>query len=361
MRMSATQPLRRRAERSASEHEHVLVRRGERSGVSIAIGVHSTALGPALGGCRMWRYPSAADAVRDALRLSRAMTFKAAAAGLVVGGGKGVIRVEPGEATPTGERREAMLLDFADAVESLGGRYVTAEDVGTSADDMVTIARRTAHVVGLPAELGGSGDPSPFTALGVVGAIRACLERRFGTPDAAGRSIAVVGCGRVGAALAHQLASAGAELLLADLDPAKRALADELPGATWVEPDAALLAAVDVLAPCALGGVIDARNVDALRCAIVCGSANNQLASEELADALAARGILYAPDFIVNAGGLINVALELEGYDRERALAGARGIEDVMRRILTTAEAAGTTPLAAAYELACRRLERPAA
>jgi leucine dehydrogenase len=285
------------------------------------------------------------------------MTLKAAAAGLMLGGGKGVICVPPG-VDATGPARIALLHDFADAVELLDGAYITAEDVGTDSRDMVTIAQLTRHVVGLPAADGGSGDPSPFTAAGVHAAIRACVRHRFGSPALAGRSVAIVGCGHVGERLARRLAAAGAQLLLADVDDAKRALADELPGARWIDAETALTAAVDVLAPCALGGVIDAETIDTLGCGIVCGAANNQLADDELAAALDARGILYAPDFIVNAGGLINVSLELGSYDARVAAARTGAIEDVFDELLAEASAAGITPLEAAIRRAEARLGR---
>jgi leucine dehydrogenase len=283
------------------------------------------------------------------------MTFKAAAADLPLGGGKGVICAPPGRA-PSGGLRRDMLLDFADTVNVLEGAYITAEDVGTSSDDMVVIAERSQHVTGLPRADGGSGDPSPVTALGVRAAMRACCEERFGSPELEGRTVAIVGVGRVGSALAHLLSEAGAELVLADIDEQKRSLAARLPRARWADPNVALQEAVDVLAPCALGGAINEANVDRLRCQIVCGSANNQLAHDGLVEDLAAHGILYAPDFIANAGGLINVAAELQGYDEERARRGAADIELTMARLLADADLLGTTPLAAAYELARKRL-----
>jgi leucine dehydrogenase len=339
----------------ALDHEELVIRRGRRSGVYTIVAVHSTALGPALGGCRMWRYESSADGARDALRLSRAMTFKSAACGLNVGGGKGVICLEPGRA-PSGKARRDVLLDFADTVNALEGSYITAEDVGTGAKDMSVIAERTKYVTGLGKSRGGSGDPSPYTAMGVEAAMRACCESAFGSPELKGRTVAIVGAGRVGSQLAKRLAKAGARLLVADIDESRRAAADKLPGAKWTDPSSAMLAEVDVLAPCALGGVIDQVNVDKLRCRVVCGAANNILAHEGLADDLSAEGILYAPDFIANAGGIINVSLELEGYDPAKARAGAAGIEQTMRTLLMEAEGAGVTPLAAAYRLARRRL-----
>ena len=344
---------------AAREHEELVVRRGARSGLFTIVAVHSTALGPSLGGCRMWHYPDATAAADDALRLSRAMTLKAAAAGLDLGGGKGVICLPPGSAAPEGGVRRDVLLDFADTVDALEGSYITAEDVGTSARDMVTIAERTRHVTGRPAVHGGSGDPSSFTAQGVEAAMRACCASAFGAPDLAGRTVAIVGCGHVGERLARRLAAAGARLLLADVDAGKRSLAAELPGAAWADPVEALVADVDVLAPCALGGVLDEHTVPRVRARVVCGAANNQLAGDGLAADLAARDVLYAPDFVANSGGLINVAAELErsGYDPERASARVAAIEDVMAAILAEAAADGTTPLAAAARRARRRLD----
>jgi leucine dehydrogenase len=349
MREEATTPL------ISLDHEELVIRRGRRSGVYTVIAVHSTKLGPAIGGCRLWRYANSADGARDALRLARAMTFKAAAAGLPFGGGKGVICAEPGRSLDR-ERRHAVLLDFADTVNVLEGAYITAEDVGTSSGDMVVIAERSPYVTGLPRFRGGSGDPSPVTALGVEAAMRACCEHRFGSSALEGRHIAIVGAGRVGSALARRLSEAGAELIIADIDEQKRALVEELPRARWSDPNVALQEKVDLLAPCALGGAINETNVDRLRCQIICGSANNQLAHDGLAEDLAAHGILYAPDFIANAGGLINVGVELEGYSEEKARQAAAGIEQTMAHIISEAEDAGTTPLAAAYELARERL-----
>jgi leucine dehydrogenase len=339
------------------DHEELVIRKGRRTGVYTIVAVHSTRLGPALGGCRMWRYISSAEAARDALRLSRAMTFKAAAAGLNLGGGKAVISLPPGP-PPAGKARRAVLEDFGDTVEILEGAYVTAEDVGTSSRDMSVIAERTKHVTGLPRGHGGSGDPSPFTALGVQAAMRASCQRVFGSPSLKGRTIAVIGAGRVGERLARFVSREGAKLLLADIDDSKRSLVKELRNTRWTDPTTALFADVDIVAPCALGGAIDGHGVQRLRCAIVCGSANNQLAHDGLAEDLAARGILYAPDFIANAGGLINVATELDsdGYDAARTKRRALGIEETMDHIYDEAERNGTTPLTAAYALARRRL-----
>jgi leucine dehydrogenase len=332
----------------------VLVRRGRRSGTYTFVAIHSTIGGPALGGCRMWTYDDSRAALRDALRLSRAMTYKAAVAGLPLGGGKGVIMIPEGTDTARWWRRGA-LLDFAETVEALGGRYITAEDVGTSSLDMSLIATETAHVAGLSRGRGGSGDPSPFTALGVVTAIETCCERVFGTASLSGRKIAVIGLGHVGGRVAKLCARGGARLTITDVDPGKRELA-ELLGARWVKPETALTAKVDVLAPCALGGVFNHDTVPQLRCRVIAGAANNQLADDRIADLLASRGILWAPDFVANAGGLINIAEEQGGYQPARARQRVRGIADTLTRIVDRADADGGTPLAAALELARNRL-----
>jgi leucine dehydrogenase len=303
----------------------------------------------------MRSYATLEEAVTDALRLSRAMTLKAAVAGLPLGGGKSVIRLAPGACAPEGEAREAILHDFSEALELLGGSYITAEDVGTHSEDMALLAHWTSHVAGRPRQEGGGGDPGAFTAAGVEAAIRACLREAFGSPEPAGRTVAIVGVGSVGGALARLLHAEGAELVLADIDPAKRALALEL-GARWMEPAEALRAQVDVLAPCALGGVIDARLLAALRCRVICGAANNQLAEDGLAQELAARSILYAPDFVANAAGVINVSLELTGYDTTEAQHRAEQIEPVLEGVFARATREATTPLQAAVELAQERL-----
>lgn len=335
------------------DHEEVLLRRGQRSGVYTFVAVHCTLRGPALGGCRLWSYHDSRAALRDAMRLSRAMTYKAAVADLPLGGGKGVIMVPSGGLSPR-QRRDA-LLDFGDAVAAVGGKYITAEDVGTSSRDMGVIAQRTKHVAGLSRRRGGSGDPSPFTALGVESAIRACCERVFSTTSLRGRSVCVIGLGHVGSRVAKRCAQAGAKVLASDVDPAKRQIATRL-GARWVQPERALVVGVDVLAPCALGGVFDEQTVPDLKCAVIAGAANNQLATDKIAELIAARQILWAPDFVVNAGGIINIAEELVRYDPVVAQRRVRGIADTLGRIFDEAHAAQTTPLRAAMELARKRL-----
>ncbi len=338
------------------EHEELVVEMGRRSGVTMVVAIHSTALGPALGGVRLWRYLRDEDAVADALRLARGMTFKAAAAGLDLGGGKGVI-CAPSARPPVGAERTAILEDFGDLVESLEGCYITAEDVGTCPADMVTIASRTSHVTGMPSERGGAGDPSPFTAIGVQAAMRAAARAVFGTSDLTGKRVVVAGLGHVGGHLARGLVDAGAMVAASDIDTTKRAVAISL-GAAWLDPEDAVEAECDIVAPCAVGGAIHEANLDRLRCRIVCGAANNQLADEEMADLLAERDILYAPDFIANAGGLINVYREVHSYSAERAEGLALGIEETMTRVLARAESQGSTPLGAARDLALDRLDR---
>jgi leucine dehydrogenase len=302
----------------------------------------------------MWSYDDSRAAVRDALRLSRAMTLKAAVADLRLGGGKGVI-MAPADGRLSSERRHHALLDFGDAVESLDGRYVTAEDVGTSSRDMSVIAQRTRHVAGMARSRGGSGDPSPFTALGVQAAIEASCERAFGNRSLRDRRICVLGLGHVGSRVAKRCARSGARLTVADVDQRKRGVADQL-GARWTDPATALESEVDVLVPCALGGLLDDESVPRLRCRVVAGAANNQLASDGIAELLDARGVLWAPDFVVGAGGLINISEEAGGYDPRAARARVRAIGETLREIFDRAETDRATPLRAAMDLARNRL-----
>jgi leucine dehydrogenase len=340
---------------SLLKHEEVLVHRGERSGLSMAIAIHSTALGPALGGARLWRYGALGDGIADALRLSEAMTYKAAAAGLELGGGKAVLCAPPDrELAP--EARRDLMLDLGDAIESLDGRYVTAEDVGTGTADMAIVGERTAHVVGRPIDAGGSGDPSPVTARGVEAAIRACCEHRYCSSDLAGKVVTIAGIGHVGLALAERLAKAGCELRVSDIDDEKRDAAKRL-GALWVDPESAAGTECDVFAPCALGGAINPESIDQLSCEIVCGSANNVLADDSFAATLTERGTLYAPDFIANAGGLINVYGELRHLDRGQLDELVDGIGTAVSRVFDVAAARSVTPLEAAKEVAEERLD----
>lgn len=308
------------------DHELVELVHGRASGLTAILALHSTHLGPGAGGTRFWHYPDPADAMRDALRLSRGMSYKNAMAGLPVGGGKGVILADA-------QRRKtpAMLEAFGDAIEALGGRYVCAEDVGMTEADMTAIARRTAHVTGLPASGGtaAGGDPGPFTALGIYLGIKAAVAHRLGKQDLAGIHVAIQGTGSVGGGLARLLAEDGARLTLADLDADRAAdLARQL-GAEHAPADAIMATACDVFSPNALGAILDDEGIARLAAPIVAGGANNQLARPEHGPALAARGVLYAPDYVINAGGIISVTLEyLARQSGERC-----DINEVRRRL----------------------------
>lgn len=336
-------------------HERVEVTTGSRSGLLITVALHSSTLGPALGGARLWAYPHWSDALGDALRLSAAMTLKNAAAGLDAGGGKAVIALEPDAALDV-ERRRGAFLDLGDAVESFGGAYRTAEDVGSTTDDMLTVRERTVHVVGLPGRVGGSGEPAGPTSVGVYAAIGATLEHVHGTADVAGRRITISGLGQVGGRLATQLSAAGADLTLTDVNPARRDLATEL-GARWAEPGTEHLVTADLFVPAGVGGLLTDAVIDALDARAVCGPANNPLAERAGAERLAARGILYTPDFVANAGGVIHLDLEARGVDRTESTRRVAAIGDTVRRLLREADAHGVTPLSTAEDFAAQRLE----
>jgi leucine dehydrogenase len=337
------------------EHERVAIAVGERSALPVIVAVHSTALGQAVGGCRLWRYRDWREALDDALRLSEAMTLKCALAGLPLGGGKSVIALAP-DSELTAERRRAAMLDLGDAVDAFGGSYGVGEDVGTTAEDMLIARERTRYAYCLPESQGGAGEPSEPTAVGVRAAIGVTLERAFGSADASGRRIAIIGLGQVGSRVARRLAADGAELLVTDIDASKRRLADEL-GATWTDPETALRAEADLLVPAALGGILTPDSVATLRCTAIAGPANNQLADDSIADVLHARGILWAPDFVVNAGGVIyGSAMELEGCSREDAVARVDAVASTLDAVFSAAREHTITPLAAARQVADERL-----
>jgi glutamate dehydrogenase/leucine dehydrogenase len=316
--------------------------------------VHSTVLGPGAGGTRMKVYPSPADALGDGLRLSGAMTSKNAVAGLPFGGGKAVLAVRD---IPTGPRREDLLLRYADLVESLHGTYWTACDMNTTPDDMDVIGRRCSSVVGRTEAAGGSGSSAPATADGVYEAIVASLEHVFGSPDLAGRSVVVQGVGAVGHVLARRLGEAGAKVSVADVDPSRaEAVAAEV-GATPIPAGDAISTVCDVFSPCATGGVLSADGIAALRCRIVAGAANNQLQSPEDGELFTGRGILYAPDYVVNAGGMIHLAsLEILREDIAKRDERIRGIADTLREVFRRSEADGVSTSAAAEAMVRERL-----
>ena len=288
------------------EHERVELVHDRGSGLTAIIALHSTHLGPGAGGTRFWHYADPQGAMRDALRLSRGMSYKNAMAGLPMGGGKAVVLLDA-QRTKT----PAMLAAFGDAIDALGGRYVTAEDVGASEADMVAISRRTPHVCGLPAGEGGlGGDPGPFTAMGIFLGIKAAVAHKLGRDSLAGVRVALQGCGSVGGGVARLLAKDGATLTVSDIDAERaKALASDV-GGTAVPADAVMDTPCDVFSPNALGAILDERGIARLDCAVVAGGANNQLARREHGRLLAERGILYAPDYVINAGGIINVSLE---------------------------------------------------
>lgn len=336
-------------------HERVEVITGARSGLVITVALHSSVLGSALGGARLWTYPHWSDAVGDALRLSAAMTLKNAAAGLDSGGGKAVLFLPEGTILDDERRRDAFL-DLGDAVESFGGLYRTAEDVGSTSEDMLTVSERTAHVVGLPQAVGGAGEPAGPTSVGVYESIKATLEHVTGSSDAADRRITIAGLGQVGSRLAERLAEDGAILTVTDVNPAKRDLAATL-GAAWVEPGSEHLIAADVFVPAGIGGVLTDEVIDALDTKAVCGPANNPLADHSGAQRLADRGILYAPDFVVNAGGVIYLDYQAKALGtHEEIMARVAGIGETLRRVFQEAESRQLTPLAAAEQLAAERL-----
>lgn len=336
-------------------HERVLTSQGARSGLIITVALHSSALGPALGGCRMWTYPTWMDGQADALRLSAAMTLKNAAAGLDAGGGKSVIALPMGERLDSARRRAA-LLDLGDLIEMLDGRYRTAEDVGTTEDDMVVVRERTAHVVGLPAEKGGAGEPAGATALGVYSSIAPTLEAAFGSERIEGRSFVISGLGQVGGRLARMLACEGARLTVTDIDDRKQQLASEL-DARWISPDRALTTEADVFVPAGLGGILTDEAIDALPVRAVVGPANNPLADHSGAARLQQRGIVYAPDFVVNAGGVIHLEGMAHGMEWPAIAERLTGIGDTLRSVLTSAREQGTTTLEAAEALAYARID----
>ncbi|HEY8450462.1 MAG TPA: Glu/Leu/Phe/Val dehydrogenase dimerization domain-containing protein [Bacillota bacterium] len=333
-------------------HEQIVFCHDAPSGLRAIIAIHDTTLGPALGGCRMWPYASEEEALVDVLRLARGMTYKNSAMGLNFGGGKAVILADPRR-----DKTEELFRAFGRFVESLGGRYITAEDVGTDEHDLTFVAQETDYVVGLPER---SGDPSPATAFGVFRGIKACLRQAYGDESLHGRTVAVQGVGHVGYHLCRYLREAGARLLVSDIfaDRVERAVADF--GAQPVAPDDVYDVECDVFSPCALGAILNDQTIPRLRCRIVAGSANNQLAEPRHARALAERGILYAPDYVINGGGVINVSEEYHpsGYNRDRAYSKVGRIYDKLLEIFAISQREGVTTAEAADRLAERRIER---
>jgi len=334
-------------------HEQVVFCHNKDAGLKAIIAIHNTVLGPALGGTRMWPYQSEAEALNDVLRLSRGMTYKNAVAGLNIGGGKAVIIGDPAK-----DKSEALFRAFGQFVESLGGRYITAEDVGIDVSDMEYVYRETQYVTGVHQVHGGSGDPSPFTAYGALQGLMATLNKKFGNEDVGKYSYAVQGLGHVGMEYVKLLKERGAKIFVTDINPSLVEKAVDEYGAEAVGLDEIYDVPADVYSPCALGGTVNEQTLPRLKCKVICGAANNQLANNEIGDEVTRRGILYAPDYAVNAGGVMNVALELDGYNRERAMRMMRTIYHNLTRIYEIADRDGIPTYRAADRLAEERIEK---
>jgi leucine dehydrogenase len=331
-------------------HEQILFTHDKPSGLKAIVAIHSTALGSAVGGCRMWEYHSDEAALIDALRLSRGMSYKNAMAGLKMGGGKSVII-----GNSKTMKSEALFEAFGRMLNQLGGRYYSAEDVGISTDDVGIMHRETNYVVGLE---GRSGDPSPVTARGVYKGIKAAVKSRLGRDDLEGLKVSVQGVGSVGYYLCEDLKSEGAELIITDINQAAiDRVADEF-GAKVVDKDAIYEQDVDIYAPCALGATINDRTIKKLKCSIVAGAANNQLAEDRHGEQLKEKGILYAPDYVINAGGIINISFEKDGatYDQQAAFDKVDNIYDTLTEVFETAEKTGKTTNAVADKMAREKI-----
>lgn len=336
---------------AASGHEEVVFCHNKDAGLKAIIAIHNTVLGPALGGTRMWNYASEAEALNDVLRLSRGMTYKAAVSGLNLGGGKAVIWGDPNH-----DKSEALFRAFGRFINSLNGRYITAEDVGIDVNDMEYVLKETEFVTGVHQVHGGSGDPSPFTAYGVLQGLMAALNHKYGDEEVGKRSYAVQGVGHVGMEFVKLLRERGAKVFVTDINPALvQKAVDEL-SCEAVALDDIYDVDTDVYSPCALGGTLNEKTIDRIKAPVICGAANNQLASNEIGDELTRRGVLYTPDYAVNAGGLMNVSLEIDGYNRERAMRMMRTIYYNIGRIFEIAKSEGIPTYQAADRMAEERI-----
>lgn len=335
-----------------NHHEQVVFCSNKEAGLKAIIAIHNTTLGPALGGTRMWKYKSDEDALKDVLRLSRGMTYKASVSGLNLGGGKAVIIGDSAS-----QKDELLFRTFGKFVEGLAGRYITAEDVGTTVKDMEFVRMETKYVTGISKALGGSGDPSPVTAYGVYVGMKACAKIKWGNDSLAGKKIAVQGAGQVARYLCEHLYNEGALITLTDIDDAKIKKVLETVKANVVPHEEIYDADVDIFSPNALGAIINDDTIKRIKAEIIAGGANNQLENEKIhGPKLIEKNILYAPDYVINAGGLINVANELEGYRQDRALKQAEGIYEVMYRILETAQNENIPTYEASNKIAEERL-----
>ncbi len=333
------------------EHEEVLFCHDKNLGLKAIIAIHNTALGPALGGTRMWNYKTEEEALIDVLRLSKGMTYKAAAAGLNLGGGKAVIIGDPKT-----QKTEGLFRAFGHFVNSLNGKYITAEDVGTSVQDMEHVFMETPWVTGIPKEFGGSGDPSPYTAHGVLMGIKASASEKFGTDSLKGMRVAVQGLGNVGSNLVKYLVEEGAKIIIADIDQNRVKKLHDQYGAQAVSVDEILGVECDIQAPCAMGAVVNDQTISKFKCKVIAGGANNVLAEARHGDQLRELGILYAPDYVVNAGGLMNVFVELEGYSPERAFEKTRKVYDNVKKVFEIAKRDNIGTHTAADRLAEERI-----
>jgi len=335
------------------EHEQVVFCHDPHSNLKAIIAIHNTTLGPALGGTRMWNYNSDDDAVVDALRLSRGMTYKAAISGLNLGGGKAVIIGDPSL------KGEALWRRYGKFVNSLNGKYITAEDVNTSASDMEFIHQETKHVTGIPEYMGGSGDPSPFTAYGVFVGMKACAHKRWGNDSLSGKKVLVQGVGHVGHYLVGHLIEAGAKVYISDINKDRIKETTNKFNVEFIEPAEMLNVDMDIYAPCALGATINTESIPTLTCSIIAGAANNQLADEKIhGRQLIEKGIIYAPDFLINAGGLVNVAAEASGsYNREKVTNDVEKIYNRILAIFSLSEKEDITTQEAAIQIAQKRID----
>lgn len=339
-------------EKKINGYEKVLTAKIGPEGLKAIVAIHNTNLGPALGGVRMYSYDNEEKALTDALRLSRGMSFKASVAGVPLGGGKAVII-----GNPLKDKLPEMWRDFGKFVDSLNGEYITAEDIGTTLEDMSMVSKETKHVTGLSVAEGGNGDPSPVTSCGVVWGIRASLKTVFGSDSLKGKKFAIQGLGKVGYSLAKNLADEGAIIYVADTSKDRVEQAEKELGAIPLDVDEILFAEVDVISPCALGAVINDETIPKLKAKIIAGAANNQLADENKdGRLLEEKGIFYSPDFVINSGGLICVVGEILGYDKAESMKRAKSIYEVILKIAEVAKKEDITTAQAAIKLAEQRI-----
>ena len=341
---------------SNNDHEQVVFCQDKATGLKAIIAIHNTVLGPALGGTRMWPYENEMEALKDVLRLSRGMTYKASISGLNLGGGKAVIIGDSRKI-----KSEALLRKFGRFVDSLSGKYITAEDVGMTTKDIEYMSMETDHVTGKPLHLGGSGDPSPVTAFGVYMGMKAAAKKAWGSDSLEGKAVTVQGVGHVGQYLVDYLAKEGALLTISDIYEDRIKLVSGQHNVNVVAPEAIFDQAMDIYAPCALGATVNDETLNKLSCRVIAGAANNQLADEKIhGERVREMGIHYAPDFVINAGGLINCYSEIQGYSSEAAMAQAEDIYNTTMRIFDFAEANGLTNQVAAIQLAEKRIQEVA-